>query len=84
MRGFCDHNDFATVGTGVPDRVNLYRAQAARSLGGNGRRTSHNPPDPSMLQIYDRVGIVPGSRVQDVECRNRFVLVFLPPLALGE
>jgi len=58
VRGFCDHNDFASVGVGVPDRLNLYRAQAARSVGGNGRRTSHNPPNPSMLDIYDRVGIV--------------------------
>ena len=76
VRGFCDHNDFANVGVGVPDRVNLFRAQvrhladsslelglsaletassmteswtetdlvnvsgqAARSIGGNGRRT---------------------------------------------
>lgn len=58
VRGFCDHNDFASVGTAVPDRINLYRAQAARSVGGNGRRTSHNPPNPSMLDIYDRVGVV--------------------------
>ena len=41
----------------VPKRVNLFRAQASRAVGGNGRRTSHNPPDPSMLQIYDRIGI---------------------------
>ena len=38
--------------------INLYRANAARSVGGNARRMSHNPPDPSMLDIYDRVGMV--------------------------
>ena len=42
----------------VPDRLKLFRAQASRSVGGNGRRTSHNPPDKRMLEIYDRVGIV--------------------------
>ena len=42
----------------VPERINLFRAQASRAVGGNGRRTSHNPPDSSMLDIYDRVGIV--------------------------
>ena len=42
----------------VPERINLYRANAARSVGGNGRRMSHNPPDPVMLDIYDRVGMV--------------------------
>jgi len=58
VRGFCDHNNFAVVGMAVPERVNLFRAQASRAVGGNGRRTSHNPPDSSMLAIYDRVGIV--------------------------
>ena len=57
IRGFCDHNNFAVVGMAVPKRVNLFRAQASRAVGGNGRRTSHNPPDPAMLQIYDRIGI---------------------------
>lgn len=51
-------NNFAVVGMAVPDRVNLFRAQASRAVGGNGRRTSHNPPNPIMLDIYDRVGIV--------------------------
>ena len=58
VRGFCDHNNFGVVGMAVPDRINLFRAQASRSVGGNGRRTSHNPPNPIMLDIYDRVGIV--------------------------
>ena len=52
-----DHNDFASVGMAVPDRIKLFRAQASRSVGGNGRRTSHNAPDPVMLDIYDRIGI---------------------------
>jgi len=42
----------------VPERVNLFRAQASRAVGGNGRRTSHNPPETSLLDIYDRIGIV--------------------------
>ena len=57
IRGFCDHNNFAVVGMAVPKRVNLFRAQASRAVGGNGRRTSHNPPDPAMLDIYDRIGV---------------------------
>ncbi|CAB9511983.1 galactosidase BoGH2A [Seminavis robusta] len=58
IRGFCDHDTFAVVGMALPDRINLFRAQASRSIGGNGRRTSHNPPDPSLLDIYDRLGMV--------------------------
>jgi hypothetical protein len=41
----------------VPDRVNLFRAQAMRSVGGNVWRMSHNPPIPMLLDILDRVGI---------------------------
>ena len=56
----------------MPDRINLYRAQAARSIGGNGRRTSHNPPDPSMLDVYDRVGIVVMDENRDFEVGQRY------------
>ena len=56
--GFCDHNDFAGVGVGVPDRVNLFRAQAVRGVGGNSWRMSHNPPIPVLLDVLDRVGVL--------------------------
>ena len=58
VRGFCDHNNFAVVGMAVPDRINLFRAQALRSIGGNARRMSHNPPSPIVLDIYDRLGTI--------------------------
>ena len=58
VRGFCDHATFAVVGMAVPHRVSLFRAQASRAVGGNGRRTSHNPPESAVLDVYDRVGVV--------------------------
>jgi len=58
IRGFCDHDTFGVVGMAVPDRINLFRAQASRSVGGNGRRTSHNPPSSIMLDIYDSLGML--------------------------
>ena len=42
----------------VADRINLFRAQSVRGLGGNGWRMSHNPPIPTLLDILDRVGVV--------------------------
>ena len=74
-RGFCDHDNFAVVGMAVPDRIKLFRAQASRSVGGNGRRTSHNAPDPVMLDIYDRVGIA----VMDEKCSPAARLALPPP-----
>lgn len=43
LRGFSHHQDFGGVGAAVPDRVNLFRVNALRSVGGNTWRTSHNP-----------------------------------------
>ncbi len=52
VRGFCDHSNFAGVGGAVPDRVNLYRVQMLRSVGGNawcGQLTS--PPRKSTQPV---------------------------------
>ena len=58
VRGFCDHSNFAGVGGAVPDRVNLYRTQMLRSVGGNAWRMAHNPPIPSRLDFADRLGML--------------------------
>lgn len=58
IRGFCNHNTFGGVGMMLPDRINLFRAQAIRSMGGNAWRTAHNPPEPGLLDILDRVGVL--------------------------
>ncbi len=39
------------MGMAVPDRANLFRMQAMRGMGGNARRTSHNPPAPSLMAM---------------------------------
>ncbi len=56
LTGFCDHESFAAVGMAVPDRVNLFRMQAMRGMGGNSRRMSHNPPAPSLLDLTGELG----------------------------
>lgn len=57
IRGFCNHESFAGVGGVIPDRVDLLRVQQMRGVGGNGWRTSHNPPEPVLLALSDRLGI---------------------------
>ena len=57
-RGFCDHNDFAGVGTALSERINLFRAQSLRAVGGNSWRMSHNPPVPGLLDALDNVGVL--------------------------
>lgn len=58
LRAFCDHESFTAVGMAIPQRLQLFRFQAQRGIGGNGRRFSHNPPAPDLLEITDRLGIL--------------------------
>ena len=58
LRGFCDHSSFGVVGGAVPDRINLYRAQMLRSVGGNAWRMAHNPPIPARLEFMDALGML--------------------------
>ena len=65
-RGFCNHNDFTGVGVAVPERVNLFRAQMMRAVGGNSWRMSHNPPAPELLDILDRLGVLVWDETRDM------------------
>ena len=58
LRAFCDHESFTSVGMAIPPRLQLFRFQAQRGMGGNGRRFSHNPPAPDLLDITDRLGVL--------------------------
>jgi beta-galactosidase/beta-glucuronidase len=58
MRGFCEHESFAGVGGALPDRIDLFRLQQMRGVGGNAWRTSHNPPEPVLLDLADRLGVL--------------------------
>ena len=58
VRGFCDHSNWGGVGNAVPDRVNLFRAQMVRAVGGNAWRMAHNPPIPARISVADRLGLL--------------------------
>jgi len=58
MRGACNHESFAGVGAALPPRIDLMRIQQLRGVGMNAWRTSHNPPEPVLLDITDRLGVL--------------------------
>ena len=58
MRGACNHESFTGVGAALPDRVDLLRVQQMRGVGMNAWRTSHNPPEPALLDLTDRLGVL--------------------------
>jgi beta-galactosidase len=58
IKGVCIHHDAGSLGAAVPDKVLERRLRLLKDLGVNAIRTSHNPPDPELLDLCDRLGFV--------------------------
>jgi|GEM_PF-176742 len=58
IQGTCNHQDFAGIGTALPDRIFTYRLEKLKNMGSNAYRCSHNPPATELLDECDRLGIL--------------------------
>jgi len=58
LKGVCDHQDHAGVGVAVPDALDEWRLRQLKKMGVNALRTSHNAPNPALLDACDRMGIL--------------------------
>jgi beta-galactosidase len=58
MNGVCVHNDGGCVGAAVPVAIWEDRLRLLKAMGCNAIRTSHNPPDPVLLDLCDRMGFL--------------------------
>ncbi len=58
LLGACVHQDGGAFGSAVPVAVWEQRLMALREIGVNALRTAHNPPDPSFLDLCDRLGFL--------------------------
>jgi beta-galactosidase len=58
IKGTCNHQDHAGVGSALPDRLQAYRIERLKAFESNGYRTSHNPPTPELLDACDRLGML--------------------------
>ena len=58
LKGTCNHQDHAGVGSALPDRLQSYRIERLKSMGSNAYRTTHNPPTPELLDACDRLGMM--------------------------
>jgi beta-galactosidase len=58
IKGTCNHQDHAGVGSALPDRLQYYRIERLKEMGCNAYRTSHNPPTPELLDACDKLGMV--------------------------
>jgi beta-galactosidase len=58
IKGTCNHQDHAGVGTALPDRLHEYRIERLKEMGSNAYRAAHNPPAPELLDACDRLGML--------------------------
>jgi len=58
LKGVCIHHDAGSLGAAVPDKVLERRLESLKEIGVNAIRTSHNPPDPELLNLCDRLGLL--------------------------
>ena len=58
LKGTCNHQDHAGVGSALPDRLQYYRIERLKGMGCNAYRTSHNPPTAELLDACDRLGML--------------------------
>ena len=58
IQGVCNHEDFAGVGTAMPDSVLSWRTKKLKEIGCNAFRTSHNMVADELLDSCDRQGML--------------------------
>ncbi len=58
IKGTCNHQDHAGVGSALPDRLQYFRIAKLKEMGCNAYRTSHNEPTAELLDACDRLGML--------------------------
>jgi len=58
LKGTDVHQDFAGVGTAVPDPLQVFRIEQLKAMGSNAIRCAHNPPSPAFLDACDSLGML--------------------------
>jgi beta-galactosidase len=58
IKGTCNHQDHAGVGSAMPDALQYFRIKRLKEMGCNAIRTSHNPPTPELLNACDELGML--------------------------
>lgn len=58
IKGTCNHQDHAGVGSALPDTLQYFRIAKLKEMGCNAIRTSHNEPTAELLEACDRLGML--------------------------
>ncbi|MGY3053786.1 beta-galactosidase [Pedobacter sp. UYEF25] len=58
IQGTNNHQDYAGVGSAMPDYLQYYRIHLLKEMGANTYRTSHNAPTTELLEACDSLGML--------------------------
>lgn len=58
INGVCLHHDLGALGAAFNLRARERQLELLKELGCNAVRTSHNPPEPELLELCDRMGFL--------------------------
>ena len=58
IKGTCNHQDHAGVGTAIPDRLQYFRIARLKEMGSNAYRSAHNLPTREVVEACDRLGML--------------------------
>jgi beta-galactosidase len=83
IKGTCNHQDHAGVGSAMPDALQYFRVAKLKEMGCNAIRTSHNPPTPELLEACDRLGLLVMDETRRMDT-NDFALGELKNLILRD
>jgi len=58
IKGVCNHQDLGPLGSAINYRAVQRQLELLKHMGCNAIRTSHNPPDPQLLDLCDQMGFL--------------------------
>jgi beta-galactosidase len=71
IKGVCMHHDLGCLGSAVNKRAMERQLEILKAMGCNSIRTSHNPPDPGLLDLCDRMGFLVMDEAFDMWKRGK-------------
>jgi beta-galactosidase len=76
IHGVNDHHDLGALGTAFNVRAAQRQLEILQEMGANAVRMSHNPPDPQLLELTDRMGMLVLDEVFDSWQRKKTAFDF--------
>lgn len=71
IRGVCNHHDLGCLGAAAYPAAIQRQLAILKGMGCNAIRTSHNPPDPKLLDLCDQMGLLVMDEAFDEWKRNK-------------